>query len=88
MLVRKQAVVCFFFFKRWFLGQGPVAMSMVGLAHLYVHPLFGQDCEDWFPGVVLRTRAIPFQEVWKCQSAAVPLRQAAAGAGGELRLSR
>ena len=85
MLVRKQAV---FFLKRRFLGEGLVALSAAGLAHLYVHPLSGQDREDRFPGVVLRTRAIPFQEVWKRQSPAVPLRQAAAGAGGELRVSR
>lgn len=74
--------------KGWFLGEGLVTMSVAGLAHLCVHPLFGQDREDWFPGVVLRTRALPFQEVWKCQSAAVPLRQAAARAGSELRISR
>lgn len=63
-------------------------MSMAGLAYLCVHPLFGQDREDRFPGVVLRTCAIPFQEVWKCQSAAVPLWQATARAGAELRVSR
>lgn len=70
-----------------FLGEGLLTVSVAGVAHLGVPPLFGQDREDRLPGVVLRTRAVPLQEVWKCQSAAVPLWQAAARPGAQLCIS-
>lgn len=69
------------------MGEGLLSMGEAAVVHLGVPPLFGQDCEDWLPGVVLRTRALPLQEVWKCQSAAVPLWQAAARPGAQLCLS-